>query len=125
MSKFNPDFWEVTLNEAGWHRFSDRDHPFYEADDEREMRQMRDDRARTMRCELEAVINDALTDRQREVVMLYFFAQMNQREISERLDVSQQAVSEHLYGKRRNGKVVGGALRKLRKVCAQQGIEWL
>ena len=53
-----------------------------------------------------------------------FFGQMNQREIAERLDVSQQAVSEHLYGKRRNGKVVGGALRKLTKVCAAQGIEW-
>ena len=49
---------------------------------------------------------------------------MNQREIAEQLDVSQLAVSEHLYGKRRNGKVVGGALRKLRKVCAQRGIEW-
>ena len=49
---------------------------------------------------------------------------MNQREITERLDVSQQVVSEHLYGKRRNGKMVGGALWELRKVCAQQEIQW-
>ena len=124
MSKFNPDFWEVTLSEAGWDRFSDRDHPFYEADDEREERHQRDDRARHLRCALEAVINDVLTDRQCEVVMLYFFEELNQREIAERLDVSQQVVSEHLYGKRRNGKVVGGALRKLRKVCAKRGIAW-
>ena len=77
-----------------------------------------------MRCRLESIMQEVLTDRQCEVVRLYFFEQINQREIAELLDVSQQVVSEHLYGKRRNGKVVGGALRKLRKVCAQQGIVW-
>lgn len=124
MSKFNPDFWEVTLSETGWRQFSNQDHPYYEADDERDLRQARDERARKMRCELESVMHVVLTARQREVVMLYFFEQMNQREIAEQLNVSQQVVSEHLYGKRRNGKVVGGALRKLRKVCAQKGIDW-
>lgn len=63
-------------------------------------------------------------DRQREVVLLYFIEELNQRQIAERLGIAQQSVSEHLYGKIRNGRAVGGALRKLRKACATQGL-WL
>jgi DNA-directed RNA polymerase specialized sigma24 family protein len=65
-----------------------------------------------------------LTDRQLAVVRLHFLAGLNQREIAARLGVSQQAVSEHLYGKVRNGRAVGGALRKLRKACAKAGVRW-
>jgi RNA polymerase sigma factor (sigma-70 family) len=120
-SKFNPDFWEVTVNDAGWRGFTTQDYPYYESDEDLDARQARDERARGMRCEIEAVIAEVLTDRQREVVELYFFGRMNQRQIGERLEISQQVVSEHLYGKMRGGKAVGGALRKLRKVCADRG----
>ena len=124
MSKFNPDFWEVTLSEAGWQRFTTQDHPYFEKDEDLDVRHEWDERARDMRGELEAVIAEVLTDRQRSVVELHFFGQMNQRQIGEKLGISQQAVGQHLYGKLRNGKSVGGALRKLRKVCAQRGISW-
>ena len=75
MSKFNPDFWEVTLSEAGWRGFSNQDHPYYEPAEERDARQERDARARAMRRALEQVIAEVLTDRQREVVELYFLDQ--------------------------------------------------
>ena len=123
-SKFNPDFWEVTLSDAGWRRFTTQDHPYFESDEDLDDRHARDEHARAMRRELETVIAEVLTDRQREVVELYFFAEMNQRQIGEQLGISQQAVSEHLYGKQRGGKAVGGALRKLRKVCAVKGLAW-
>ncbi len=112
------------MSEAGWRRFTNQDHPYYESAEDRERRQERDARARSMRCQLSAVIEEVLTDRQREVVELYFFRGMNQRQIAECLEISQQVVSEHLYGKQRGGKAVGGALRKLRKVCRERGIEW-
>ena len=68
---------------------------------------------------------EVLTERQREVVTLYFFGELNQRQIAVQLGVSQQAVSEHLYGKMRNGRAVSGALRKLRKACAKRGVQWI
>lgn len=63
-----------------------------------------------------------LTPRQHEAVRLYFFEGLNQREIAGRLGIAQQSVSEHLYGKVRDGHAVGGALRKLRRACAERGI---
>jgi len=57
-------------------------------------------------------------------VELYFLRELNQSQVAERLGISQQSVSEHLYGKLRNGRVVGGAIRKLRRACAKRGIRW-
>ena len=123
-STFNPDFWEVTLSDAGWRGFTTQDHPYYESDEDLEARQVREERARDMRSELEAVVAEVLTDRQRDVVELHFFGGLNQRQIGEQLGISQQAVGQHLYGKLRNEKAVGGALKKLQKVCNQRGINW-
>jgi len=72
---------------------------------------------------VEPLLNELLTVQQQAVLRLYFFSGLNQREIAERLGVSQQSVSEHLYGKIRNGHAVGGALRKLRKACAERGLK--
>jgi len=69
-------------------------------------------------------MRQVLTDRQFEVVDLYYFESKNQREIASPLGISQQSVSERLYGKARGGRVVGGALRKLRRELQERGIEW-
>ena len=124
MTRFNPDFWEVTISQESWRRFSNEDHPYYEDPDEAVARRARADRARDLLSELRAIIDEALTLRQREVVSLHFFEKLNQREIAERLGIAQQSVSEHLYGKTRNGRSVGGALRKLRKACLKRGVRW-
>ena len=124
MSKFNPDFWEVTISEESWGRFSCEDHLYYEEPGEAERRRARSQRAEALWPEVRAIIEKALTPRQREVVALYFLGGMNQRQIAESLGISQQSVSEHLYGKMRNGRAVGGALRKLRKACAKHGVRW-
>ncbi len=39
---------------------------------------------------------EELTERQREVVMLYYWEQMTQEEIAYRLGVTQQAIDKHL-----------------------------
>ena len=61
------------------------------------------------------IIAAELTDRQREVVMLYFHEQNTQVQIAEKLGISQPTVSQHLSGKKRRGKKIGGALRRIRK----------
>ena len=124
MSKFNPDFWEVTISEESWRRFSTEDHLYYEEPEEAEGRRARREQATGLWPGIRSLIEQVLTSRQREVVLLYFVEELNQRQIGDRLGISQQAVSEHLYGKVRNGRTVGGALRKLRKACARQGVSW-
>jgi len=55
-----------------------------------------------------------LTPKQRQAVELFFFEGLSQGDIARRLGVSQQVISKRLYGDRRSGRVVGGALAKLR-----------
>jgi RNA polymerase sigma factor (sigma-70 family) len=124
MSKFNPDFWEVTISEESWRQFSAEDGLYYEGPDEAERRRQRAERAEALWRDIRGVMAEVLTARQREVVTLYFFEELNQRQIADRLGISQQSVSEHLYGKIRNGRAVGGALRKLRNACAGRGVRW-
>jgi RNA polymerase sigma factor (sigma-70 family) len=124
MPKFNPDFWEVTLSAAAWERFSAQDHLHYREPGEAERSDAQSARARALLPQVRRIIREELTERQREVVELYFLKELNQRQVAERLGISQQSVSEHLYGKLRGGRVVGGAIRKLRKACAKHGIRW-
>jgi RNA polymerase sigma factor (sigma-70 family) len=60
----------------------------------------------------------ALTPKQREVVEAYFFEGLSQSEIARRLGISQQVVHKRLYGVVRNGRAMGGAIRRLREVLA-------
>ncbi len=72
---------------------------------------------------LRELISTRLTDRQRRIVELYFYAGRTQAEIAGELGISQQVVSRQLFGVVRNGKKVGGAIKRLRDVCAELGIE--
>lgn len=60
-------------------------------------------------------LREALTDKQREAVELYFFEGLSQNEIAGRLGLTQQVVHKRLFGDVREGRVVGGAMRKLRE----------
>ena len=74
------------------------------------------------------IIRANLTPRQRQIVELHFYQGRTQQEISEILGVSQQVVSKHLFGALRNGRKIGGAINKLRKLCRTLGIDpsdWL
>lgn len=64
----------------------------------------------------------ALTEKQREVVEMHFFEGLSQGEIARRLGVSQQVVQKRLYGDRRAGKLVGGALPRLREALRAPGL---
>jgi len=67
-------------------------------------------------------LSQYLTQKQCEVVVLYFIYQKTQQEVAEILGISRRVVSQHLFGICRNGKQVGGAIKKLRKICDRYGI---
>lgn len=67
---------------------------------------------------LREALASALTDKQRMAVELYFFEGLSQGDIARRLGVSQQVIHRRLYGDRRGGRIVGGALPRLRKALA-------
>ncbi len=69
-----------------------------------------------------ALIDSELTERQRQVLELYFLKGLDQAAVATLLGLTQQSVSEHLFGKARNGRQVGGLVRKLRKLCDKRGI---
>lgn len=76
-------------------------------------------RAREALCErVRAAVREALTDKQREAVELYFFEGLSQGEIAARLGLTQQVVHKRLFGDVREGRAVGGAMRKLRERLA-------
>ena len=77
-----------------------------------------DDRLRTAQeiaLVLHAIMVSVLTRRQRQVMELYYLESHTQVEIATALGISQVTVSQHLTGKRRGNKRVGGAFRKIRK----------
>ena len=61
------------------------------------------------------LMDETLTARQHEVMCLRFWENQTQVQIAERLAISQPTVNQHLTGKRRNGKKVGGAIQRIRK----------
>ncbi len=74
---------------------------------------------------LRELVSTRLTDRQRRIVELYFYEGRTQAEIASELRISQQVVSRQLFGVMRDGRKVGGALKRLRDACAELGIEWV
>jgi RNA polymerase sigma factor (sigma-70 family) len=74
---------------------------------------------------LRDLVESGLTATQRRVVELYFFQGQPQDQIATDLGISQQSVSRHLYGAVRDGQKVGGAIRRLQKLFAELGIEWV
>ena len=124
MLGFNPDFWEVTIDHNSWKSLTEKDSIFYREPPGIMRLEEKLKAARKLKPTLYRLIDEALSPPQKKVVELYFFAGLNQKQIAERINMSQQSVSECLNGKSRNGKKIGGAIRKLNKACLKEGIEW-
>ena len=64
---------------------------------------------------LNRTIFQKLTLRQKEVMELYFLEGYTQQQTAKKLGISQPTVNQHLSGKRRQGKKVGGACKRIIK----------
>jgi len=116
MSQYNPDFWEIPTDIQTLDRVDASNALWFETEIDRERRHA----MRTFFEEVSPAVHDLienkLTGRQREVVKLYYFYGKSQEDIAAILSLSQSTVSRHLFGTVRDGKKVGGAIPKLRKV---------
>lgn len=72
------------------------------------------ERARAVR----RVVEEQLSPKQREVVEAYFFEGLSEPQIARRLGIKQQVVHKRIHGVRRNGRGIGGALRRLAEALA-------
>ena len=124
MPRFNPDFWEILVPPTYFHQFCNEDQLHYEAPEHRELRLERQAKKRTVLTQIREIIDKELTANQRNCVMLYFFEGQTQEQIALALGISRRVVSQHLFGVKRNGKRIGGAINKIRKVCIKRGV-WL
>jgi len=70
---------------------------------------------------LREVMARVLTAKQREAVEGFFFEGFSQQALADRFGVTQQVVHKRIFGTRRNGKLVGGALGRLRKALDPDG----
>lgn len=116
MSTFNSDFWEVSA-ESGFLENLPADRGlWFETQEDRDRREVFSDFFAEVKPIVLDLIDTKLTNRQMEVVKLYYLYEKTQEDIATILDLSQSTVSRHLFGTVRGGKKVGGAIRKLRKV---------
>lgn len=65
---------------------------------------------------MKRIISEDLTSRQKQVMELYYLCEYTQQETANKLEISQPTVSQHLKGKRRQGKKVGGACKRICKL---------
>lgn len=72
---------------------------------------------------LRELVATGLTERQRQIVQLTYDEQLTQAEVAARLGISQQVVSKQLFGAVRDGKRIGGAIRRLRQLCEEHGLD--
>lgn len=115
MARFNPDFWEVPAGAGLIENTPAERGLWYETDIDRERRHALGEFFQSVMPAVTEIIAEKLTARQREVLELYYFHNLTQEDIAERLRLSQSTVSRHLFGTTRNGRKVGGAVPKLRK----------
>ncbi len=118
---FNPDFWEVQLDPADLDRYSAAAGIWHEDDEDQRLRHHGRERTERLLPSIMALVQN-LTQRQREAVMLYFLHDKTQEEVAEIMGINRRVVSQHLFGIRRNGRQVGGAISRLRTLCRKRGL---
>ncbi|HJL60938.1 MAG TPA: sigma-70 family RNA polymerase sigma factor [Pseudomonadales bacterium] len=117
MSKFRPEFWEINVDPG----FLDQ------LPDDAGSAERSIDVPRQIPSEvidlLHLLIRTRLTPRQQRILEMYFFENLSEAEIASQLKISQQVVSKHLFGVIRDGKKVGGAVKKLRKIMSRMNVD--
>lgn len=121
MARFNADFWEVAAESSYLENIAAEKALWFETEEDRQKRHALEDFFRSVMPAVKTLIESELTTRQREILELYYFSNMTQEDIAENLQLSQSTVSRHLFGTTRQGKKVGGAIPKLRKVIDRFG----
>lgn len=119
---YNPDFWEVQIEQTDLEQMSSEVGLWFESNEDQELRYEWEERIGQLIPRLDTLISRELTQKQFEAMILYFKFGKTQQEISEIMGISRRVVSQHLFGITRNGKSIGGAVKKIQKLCRDQHI---
>ncbi len=126
MSTYDPRFWEVNVDpevlESVLIEPDFLEWLLHDAEDEELVAEKAQFRQAAL-TQIHELITTQLTAKQRRVVEMYFYEDKTQQEIAQALGINQQVVSKHLFGVLRDGRKVGGAVRKLRKLCERLNID--
>lgn len=122
MPNFIPRFYEILLDNNELDKLSYESLFSYQSQEDPNKRLHRENARKEMLTVVFDIIESELTPRQRDCIKLYFLQEKTQAEVAEILGISRRVVSQHIYGIRRNGKRVGGAIKKIRKACKKRGI---
>ncbi|MFA6244992.1 MAG: sigma-70 family RNA polymerase sigma factor [Candidatus Hydrogenedentales bacterium] len=126
MARFNVEFWEIPTSAAYLDGIPAERALWFETAEDRERRYALQDFFQSVLPVVQELIDAQLTERQKEVLKLYYFCNKTQEDIAEMLGLTQSTVSRHLFGTARNGKKVGGAVAKLQKAvekCAGSEVD--
>lgn len=123
MPNFDPQYWEILLDNNELDKFPYESLFSYRSPKERQNQFRREGKRKQILSVVLDIIESELTQMQRECLKLYFFRDKTQADVATILGISRRVVSQHIFGIRRNGKQVGGAIKKIRKVCKKRGIQ--
>ena len=123
MSKYNPDFWEIPVSPEYFDQLTTEDHLWYQPPFNG-YTEARIAKKQQVLKQIRLIIAKELTDRQYDCVQLYFYEGKTQDEIGRILGISRRVVSQHLFGVTRDGRKVGGAINKIRKLCRKLGVQF-
>ena len=112
----------IQLEHGEWANVSQSSGLWFEYNRRRQERDAREPVVRQLVPVLMEIISTDLTSRQQQVMSLYFLDQKTQVETAAALGITQPTVNQHLNGRWRNGKKIGGALRKIRKMIQVRAI---
>ena len=99
MAKFDHRFWEISVNPQTLESaLAEPDflEKMLEGRDQETLGEQREARNAEMMRSVQTIINTKLTDKQGQVLDLYFFQGKSQQEISEILGIPQQVASKHI-----------------------------
>jgi len=123
MPNFEPRFWEIFLDHNELDKFPYESLLGYQSSEEKQLQLQRENKRKQLLTIVLDIIESELTPLQRDCIKLYFLKEKTQVEVATILGISRRVVSQHIYGVFRNGKRVGGAIKKIRKVCKKRGID--
>lgn len=120
---YNSDFWEVRIDPTDLAQFPNEAGVWFQASEDVVKERRLKARHTQVIPQLMELIRRDLTEKQFMILTLYFMHEKTQQEVAQIMGISRRTVSQHLFGICRNGKQVGGAIRKIRKLCRRRGIE--
>ncbi len=112
--------YEIHLDTDHWNNLDSKYRNWSEYNSNPDQMRQREELVKKLIELIKVEVMPELTERQRQITQLYFESQLNEDEIAEILGISQSTVSQHLFGKKRNGTKVGGSIRKIRKIILKK-----